>query len=810
QASNNNWKREIAIRTMPPDKNNTGKRSSINKEFLSDGASLQRSGIANMTTTEDLNDGAKRPSHEAQHSEATNSAVAKVRSPIDVLNASLDFEKSHNLDENENVAMGEKYLNQPHQQNAKYETILPLTSLKSSRSSSSRSSLYPSLEFVSRTASDFDNDQVEESWKKAAAVSKKKKQQATLLSTPSLGSVGTDSRKMSRREYPLSYSGFNGFDGAALSPSTGSMGVNAALSERRDISGLGSPSMPVAAPGALFRNIHDNTATTSALGSPTDPAPSSASAPNLGSYRIPSEPTHNREDEDMIALKMAAYGGGPITCTVTPEAAALIPDDLPDQAAEEATVVEYGMIHPLEEEAVVQAEFVCSSQFETTEGNQQRSDFTDDALAQPSPISPPLHQIRQSAGDELATEATVIASGPADKATEAAWSAADAMEAAVLQEGQRDTSFGSIDDLDTKPPALPVIRDCDIGVVAIEHDQVVAEALSPADGMQDDNLVPVDHISSGTVATVVDYDVHPSEMTSSVQAEFLGSSQVELGIEQVTEVAEDLRLGQAEHVLEVDATGTPVATEATVVDSGPAGKATAEAWSTGAAEAAQVLDETTRSVTTFSEHNEGEALSSSTTIAVESDHEGSGNSCDRHGVAEIVAISEVSHPSELILEDTAATAQLVGSDPNPVQATALAVEAHPTVTTSIDCIQDSTVETVILLENEQSMAVNSGSVSAPREAEATLISEVTDTETTRAVFAHQTSSASTIQESSQAVDDINGGGLEAVTAVAVLEVEDHAAANDDDFYEYPLKPSRDPIADRVQSEPTRSCPMSRR
>jgi hypothetical protein len=732
---------------------------------------------------------------EESNTENINGSTVQASDPTEILPASLNFERSHHnhddadngINDNNDQQRGQKQ----QKQSPRHETVALSKSRKCSQSSS-RSSLYPSLEFVAKTASDFDSDQVEQSWQNAAVVSLRKRQQVSSI-TSSNGVGSDDSRESSRREYPLSYSGFNGFDGTALSPSTGSMGVSTALSETSATPMLGSPSMPAAAPGILFRNMHDTTASASALGSPTDPAPLAASMADLGNFQndayISSEPTHNREDDDMIAMKMAAaYGGGMSTsCTVTSEAATAVPDDFPDQAAE-ATIVEYGMIHPLEEETVVQAEFVCSSEFEAN-AMDQHENYANDALAQPTTISQPVDSTNHS-GADLAAEATVIASGPAEKATEAAWSANDAREAVVLQEEQRETSYGSIDDLDTKPPAIPVIRDCDIGVLPLEQGDMVVNSFS-----QEHSFVADDHIASSAVATVVDYDVHPSEMTSSsVQAEFLGSSQIELGFEQITPATMEPHIDHAEHVFEVHTTEDATATEATVVDSGPAHKATAEAWSTGAAEIAQVLDNCIHRIAAFSEHVDSDnSILGRTMVAIESDRTGN-NGDQEQGVAEIVAITEIEHPSELVSEDTAATAELLGSAIDSPEATASPVEAMgPPLDRSAH---------EIVAHNESTIVVNSNSAALPHEAEVTLVVDNGAAETTRVVFA-QTSSVATGEEPSQNNNEANDNQLEAVTAVAVLEVEQHMAASGDDFYDYPLKPSQGRIASRAQSEPTR-------
>ncbi|KAL3923441.1 MAG: hypothetical protein SGILL_001653, partial [Bacillariaceae sp.] len=725
--------------------------------------------------------------------------------PMEILRASVEFEKTHHIDDTgdggNNIDMandeaksdrddGGRY----YVQNSRHSIVPPLppparfknspisSSRTSSRSSSSRS-LYPSLECVSRTASDFDSNQVEQSWQKAAAVSKQKKRQCPLPSSPLSSSID----RGNERGYPLSYSGFNGFDGSAFSPETGTMGVTRALSQSTRSSSLGSLVVPATAPVASLGMVDRSTA--------------SESRDLLRDYQaqgvayIPSERSNNEEDDDMITLKMAAYGCGPCTGTSMPEDATAVPDTATDRAAE-ATVVEYGMIHPLEEEAVVEAEFVCQSQYETQDFGGQSQNSGYDALTQPMPLSQQLDLTQDVGGDNFATEATVIASGPADKATEAAWSAADTMEATVLQAEERVASLGSIDDMDMdkKPPALPVIRDSDIGVIPVEQGNVVADVLGTD---QEAHLVVDEQNSAGAVATVVDYNVHPSEMTSSVQAEFLGNSQTEIGAEQVSQAVEGQFSSQAEHFVEMDVTEAADTTEATVVDSGPIDKATAEAWSTGIAEEAQVLGEDPNSVTVLSEQEVFDR-SVSPAVAVF-------NSSHGDDVAEIVAINEQVHPSELTSDTNTATAELIGDDLNVAVATT-PVALQSAVATSVDISSDQPVVTlngsvhaVAVEECETTSPILATPVAAQGEAEATLVNDDGVTAPTRVVFAHQTSSESTVQDPSQPADEAD---LQPVTAVVVLDVEDHAVT-EDDFYDYPQKPSK--AATRGQTETRRPC-----
>lgn len=276
--------------------------------------------------------------------------------------------------------------------------------------------------------------------------------------------------------------------------------------------------------------------------------------------------------------------------------------------------MEYEIIHPPEEESVVRAEFVCQrennpEQQQSSVDNTQYYETTYDYQG-------------RSNNEEIATEATVIASGPPEKATIAAWSGESTPEALVLQQQDSGTSYECIDDLDRKPPAIQFGNDLSNDIIPLGEYQLQQQTY------ENENENASATVENNAIATVVDYDVHPSEMMErSVQAEFVGRSSS-------VNVAAANRSDSFSEVNETEET-----TEAIVVDSGPIEKATVEAWSTmTTTEEAQVLLE--------------DNYDANVAIAEDADKLNDGQ-------AEIVEISERFHPAEFELE-AAATAELIG------------------------------------------------------------------------------------------------------------------------------------------------------
>jgi hypothetical protein len=196
------------------------------------------------------------------------------------------------------------------------------------------------------------------------------------------------------------------------------------------------------------------------------------------------------EDDDLTALKRAAYYGGY-------EGGGVSAFDLPEQQAAEATVVECFDLHPSEfVHNSVQAEFI---------GQDYSANFAASAA------SPPVAAAATSAAsiddvyevtdemEEEATEATVIESGPIEKATAEAWSSTVAEEARVLEE---DTSNVEMVDLDSKPPAV----DSATAWVSSEESDGVAFADEEAEVIG------------------ITEEIHPSEsIGNTTQAELIGS-----------------------------------------------------------------------------------------------------------------------------------------------------------------------------------------------------------------------------------------------------------------------------------------------
>lgn len=287
---------------------------------------------------------------------------------------------------------------------------------------------------------------------------------------------------------------------------------------------------------------------------------------------------------------------------------------------------EYERIHPLEEESVVQAVAVHQGdnghaqeqQTLTTLENHHEAIVGATCIDQgnlPSVCEP-------SSNDELATEATVIESGPAEKATIAAWSG-HSTEAVVLQQEGDDIDNLDANSLDEK--------------MTIGTSQTLSERNQDNGGVE--AVAEVDS-DADVVTTVVDYNVHPSEMTNhSVQAELIGNSST----------GDFVSNGVG--MIRPDMDETQRTTEATVLDSGPSDKATVDAWSTRPPEEAQVLPEIYDQNASVSIEDEDSKMSP---CAIATPQDVAGGSDDH---AEIVEISESYHPGD----ESASTAQFIGN-----------------------------------------------------------------------------------------------------------------------------------------------------
>jgi hypothetical protein len=239
-------------------------------------------------------------------------------------------------------------------------------------------------------------------------------------------------------------------------------------------------------------------------------------------------------------------------------------------------------------------------------------------------------------------------------------------------------------------------------------------------------------------ATVVEcYDVHPSEFVhNSVQAEFIGqhySSTNSAESPPVTAAA--TTTASIDNVYEVTDEMEEEATEATVIESGPIEKATAEAWSSTVAEEARVLEEDTSNVEIVDLDSKPPAVDSAT--AWGSSHE-SDSVAFADEEAEVIGITEEIHPSESL--ENAAHAELIGSDFNcaiavpsgGLQESSVvgdaeegAVEAAIIVAGEDGEVEQGVIEEVAIVDEEGSQAVDGlpHSRAEPSEVQATLVVE---------------------------------------------------------------------------------------
>jgi hypothetical protein len=210
-----------------------------------------------------------------------------------------------------------------------------------------------------------------------------------------------------------------------------------------------------------------------------------ATSDTLEYASIPYEQALAEEDDALIALKRAAYYGGY-------DSGGVSAFDLPEQQAAEATVVECYDVHPSEfVHNSVQAEFI----------GQDYSANSSPPVAAAATAAARIDNVYEVTDEmeEEATEATVIESGPIEKATAEAWSSTIAEEARVLEE---DTSNVEIVDLDSKPPA-------------------VDSATAWGSSQESDGVAFADE--EAEVIGITE-EIHPSEsLENAAQAELIGS-----------------------------------------------------------------------------------------------------------------------------------------------------------------------------------------------------------------------------------------------------------------------------------------------
>lgn len=753
---------------------------------------------------------------------------------------------------------------------------------------SSSASLYPSLESVSRAASD--DLAIERSWEAASASLK----EPSLVSSSGKGAsvgdwTGSGSWLKSVAE-PRSGTAARSPAGKRRTVTVSALGDALRKDDRSirndarmyDSLGSSSSSSSRINNGSLHYDdsshaagLYAATVTAASSGSSTVPSTATAYAEvasrtdvhndgaamlsNMAEFIVEG----GDDDIELKRAKWAAYYGGTASATGGTSLASspvigASGNTMPPVATATATIVDYETSVQFWEdesqEAVVEAEYVCQSTDNAVsqqEQGQRRPYLDRNPLVFPASNTAPLFSepatymspsfIRSNSISAI--EATVLESGPAEKATQAAWFV-DAAEALVLDGGEYSYVNSSDVDLDTKPPAVYPSNE--------EHAQApTATFVSPSQQERYHRHIPVvasyanvqDNGMSldGTVATVVEYDVHPSEMMGeSAQASFVGNSalnivdesmgpsisaldaavattlvdydlhpsldtNVSILAEFVGDVAQNAIADQnvlstnPQHafpghrtttsIATADSTGQEVeveqATEATVVDSGPMEKATAEAWSTGAAEEAQVLgsdyDGTVAAVPAGIANTKpyvGRTISSSD------------DTFNRE--AEVVGISEDIHPIEFASEG-AATAEFIGSDSN----CAIAVPSEVLRNHSGNRINESCADAFIV---GNSIGVRDADSSFAPQEDTTLVAvaeyDVAVRGSQTSSLNHQPSSLSTIPE---ATADSECADQE-ILAAAVFEVE--GVENDDaghEFYDYPQKPVA--VGTRSMSEP---------
>mmetsp|Transcript_35922 Transcript_35922/g.86805 ORF Transcript_35922/g.86805 Transcript_35922/m.86805 type:complete len:1422 (-) Transcript_35922:2467-6732(-) len=366
------------------------------------------------------------------------------------------------------------------------------------------------------------------------------------------------------------------------------------------------------------------------------------------------------DDDDMLAMKMAAYGGGRESIPESMPVARM-----PSQQAE-ATVVDYD-VHPADISVnAVQADLVgqdYDSRYNSSQA-QVAADYPSTTVtAHASEFIETAQTVTATvAGD--ATEATVIESGPIDKVTADAWDATTT-EALVLQDSNMD-----IVDLDSKPPAV--------------------EDWSPPREQNIEDVGQEGQVEEAAAeATVLEFDDHPSNVpiaSNAVHAEFVGqdfrssSQDIRSSIvyEHSSSAESDFPAGSNDDVQAAEVTAEATA-EVTAEATAEVTEATAEAT-------AETNDATEATIIDSSQLNEAWGVSavedtSATDVVLPS------------GEAEVVRITEDVHPSELACSEN--RAELIGTDMN----CAIAVASDHQREESYDSNFDTPVEEAQVLDD---------------------------------------------------------------------------------------------------------------
>lgn len=482
------------------------------------------------------------------------------------------------------------------QQHSSQNAPAPRQSPAELRKSSGRESLYPSLDSLG--ISDDDTVDIERNWEAASRASMKKRASSSSKCEP----LNIDQSEMK-------------------------MGATFARPVSSSVPSLSSrvASMPAGSAAAAARS-------------------------SATEFFLPVERNKSVDHDDMIAQKLAAYGGGRVTAAY-PSTSVNKKNIANDQDMVAMKLAAYEGIY-----------LTSSSSLADEQEQPAQATLVEDDDAHPSEITahavqaefiPPVARLGHPAlhynavPAVTATEATVIESGPAEKATPEAWSAAPAAEATVLQD---DGIHQEIIDLDCKPPA----RD-------YRHHASVETAYGSTEA---------EHQAE---ATIIGYDAHPAELSmEAVQAEFIGQedyndhtaidvSGTGSGTQMVAAEASEVTGSSLSATYQIN--GQEVVeeqvTEVDVIESGPMEKATAEAWSATTSGEAHVLEETGEN------HHTAFAVKAPLDHASnESWHSESHTESDAfammHGEAEVVGITEEVHPSELV-NTASAQAELVGS-----------------------------------------------------------------------------------------------------------------------------------------------------
>lgn len=577
-----------------------------NKKSLNSSKSPTRKKISRLSNA---NCDEEQEGGSSSYYEATKHA-SSMQCPHEVLRASLEFQKSPSL---------------------------PLAS-----------SLYPSMECVSRAASDFD---FEADWNNASVSSR----EDAAITIPLSSTINHMRSNSSYRGRDISISGHNSASSEGdFTEDAGTENAVAGIATgMKTLSHMRSNSSHRGRDTSISRLN-----STSSEGEFTEDAGTEDAVASIATGMPLAEPTRNRQyersDENLYVLTAVESHISsdrpqiPLSSEVEPSTPTPVAaSSCIAEAEAEVMIFEYETIHPLEAQSVVQAELLHQDEngHEQDQISHARHDhYRDNSVGTTvNDVGTSFPACGSNRNLEIPTEATVIESGPLEKATIAALSgdSTETVTEAVVLQGENDTNpFENNDTLDTRSSSLRSDNKAAIGTMSQG-----AREQSRLNGGGDAEV--------DTIAAVLDneYNLHPSGTTNhSAQAELIGNLSTDDFISNEVGMIShsSQRVGS---IVEVNETERP--TEATVLDSGPPDKATVDAWSARPPEEAQVLQE---NVSVSIEDDERKMppcdVSSIQDIGVSSDHQ-----------AEIVEISESEsfHPVEL---ESATTAQLIGNDPN--------------------------------------------------------------------------------------------------------------------------------------------------